>query len=87
VPSLARVEYGPGAIVVRDKARATSGGKAMGKKTLIALADHVRAAGRFDAAQIARLADFCQAQNPAFKRDRWIQYVAGQCGPNGGKKK
>lgn len=30
------------------------------------------------------LADFCQAQNPNFKRDRWIGYIEGECGPNGG---
>lgn len=59
----------------------------MNKKILIALANHVRASGRFDATQVASLADFCVAQNPAFKRDRWIKYVAGQCGPNGGEKK
>lgn len=32
------------------------------------------------------LADFCQSQNHAFKRDRWLSYIAGECGPNGGKK-
>ena len=33
------------------------------------------------------LADFCQAQNSNFKRDRWIDYINGECGPNGGKVK
>ena len=32
------------------------------------------------------LADFCQAQNPNFKRDRWLGYIAGECGPYGGVK-
>lgn len=31
------------------------------------------------------LADFCAAQNPRFDRERWLPYVAGECGPNGGK--
>lgn len=33
---------------------------------------------------IGRLASFCKSQNPAFKRDRWIAYIHGECGPNGG---
>lgn len=32
------------------------------------------------------LAAFCAAQNPAFDRGRWLDYVAGKCGPNGGAK-
>ena len=27
-----------------------------------------------------------EAQNPNFDRERWLAYVAGECGPNGGKK-
>ena len=30
------------------------------------------------------LADFCQSQNPRFMRDRWLSYIAGECGSNGG---
>lgn len=30
------------------------------------------------------LADFCQSQNGQFKRHRWLNYIAGTCGPNGG---
>lgn len=33
------------------------------------------------------LADFCQAQNPRFDRARWLAYIAGECGPNGGQVK
>jgi hypothetical protein len=33
------------------------------------------------------LADFCQSQNPRFDRARWLDYIAGKCGPNGGKSK
>lgn len=35
---------------------------------------------------IVRLADFCQAQNGNFNRERWLAYVAGTVGPNGGKR-
>ena len=31
------------------------------------------------------LASFCQQSNPRFLRQRWLDYIAGQCGPNGGK--
>ena len=30
------------------------------------------------------LADFCERQNPAFKRQWWLDYIAGKCGPNSG---
>lgn len=30
------------------------------------------------------LADFCQSQNPRFMRERWLSYIAGECGKNGG---
>ena len=30
------------------------------------------------------LADFCERQNPNFNRERWLDYIAGKCGPNGG---
>lgn len=34
-----------------------------------------------------RLADFCKYQNHAFKRERWLAYIAGECDPNGGELK
>lgn len=34
---------------------------------------------------IDALADFCASQNPHFNRDRWISYINGECGPNGGQ--
>ena len=34
-----------------------------------------------------KLADFCTAQNPAFNRARWLAYIAGESGSNGGKVK
>jgi hypothetical protein len=61
----------------------------MSKQDFIALADAIRyfnsiRANQFDAQQIDVLADFCQCQNGNFKRDRWLSYIAGECGPNGG---
>ena len=46
------------------------------------------AQGRRDgiAEMVASLADFCAAQNPRFNRTRWLAYIAGTCGPNGGKR-
>jgi hypothetical protein len=32
------------------------------------------------------LADFCASQNHNFNRSRWLDYIAGECGPNGGRK-
>jgi hypothetical protein len=60
----------------------------MSKKDVIALADLIKArswdkrdgAGLF----VWDLADFCKDQNPAFNKDRWMDYLAGKCGPNGG---
>ena len=69
----------------------------MNTKQLIALADTIRRANsipsdaqsgetveHFTRHAIFKLADFCAASNPAFKRDRWLDYIAGKCGPNGG---
>ena len=72
----------------------------MTKKHFIALADCVRlklspalAAKLHDypaacalAVVAETLADFCAAQNPRFDRTRWLAYVAGECGPKGGKR-
>jgi hypothetical protein len=70
---------------------------AMPKKDFIALADKVRGLQPLNGqgtilAQRAEdwtrlvyaLADFCAEQNPAFNRARWIGYIKGECGPNGG---
>ena len=65
----------------------------MTKKHFVALADMIRrynqASGEssrfdFDADHIKALADWCQSQNSQFNRARWIAYIAGTCGPNGG---
>ncbi len=65
----------------------------MTKQHFIALADHIRehnslmGVAPFTTQHIETLADFCQAQNPLFKRDRWLAYIFGECGKNGGKVK
>lgn len=60
----------------------------MSKKDFIALAKHIAKCEPdcepFTDRQIAWLARFCKSINPAFKRERWIDYIAGKCGPNGG---
>jgi hypothetical protein len=67
----------------------------MSKKHFITLADYIRTwnngwqgdkTGKFTAGQIATLADFCQSQNSNFNRERWLGYIAGTCGKNGGAK-
>lgn len=39
----------------------------------------------FNEVQIGQLANFCASQNPNFDRNRWFDYIAGKCGPSGGK--
>jgi hypothetical protein len=66
----------------------------MTKRHFIALADairnhnnHAQVAGfdGFDEHQLATLAAFCLRQNPHFNRARWIGYIEGTNGQNGGK--
>lgn len=65
----------------------------MSKKNFIALANVIirsaptdrSACGPFSQSAITELANFCQTQNPSFNRERWLAYIARQCGPNGGK--
>lgn len=63
----------------------------MTKKHFIELADKIKWASKgdypFNAESIAHLADFCQSQNPRFNRERWLSYIKGECGKNGGKVK
>lgn len=65
----------------------------MSKKHFIALADAIREHNAtftdnpFDYGHINALADFCHAQNSQFNRERWLNYIAGNCGKNGGKVK
>lgn len=66
----------------------------MTKRQFIAMADaisyhnrHRLGSDRFSDDQIAVLADFCKSQNPNFDRERWLGYIEGTNGPNGGKRK
>lgn len=66
----------------------------MSKKDFIALGDAIKAHAEeskrwldvqpFTQSQLNTLAAFCKAQNPAFMRERWLDYIAGKVGPNGG---
>ena len=64
----------------------------MSKRDFVALADAFRvhpqdepAWDRMDV--LDTLVTFCKRQNPAFKEERWLDYLEGRCGPNGGKLK
>lgn len=64
----------------------------MSKKHFIALADAIREHTKrglppFCANQLNTLARFMAGQNPDFNRERWLDYIAGACGPSGGKAK
>ena len=65
----------------------------MSKKHFIALADVIRRSNGlvglegspvFSSFAIVELADFCESQNKAFNRERWLAYIDGRCRPNGG---
>jgi hypothetical protein len=60
----------------------------MSKKDFIALAKYLADTKfycePFTPKQIEHLANFCHSQNPAFKKQRWLDYIADTCGPNGG---
>lgn len=61
----------------------------MSKKHFIALADAIREHNlhsdqQFNSWHLDALAAFCLRQNPNFNMNRWIGYVKGQCGKNGG---
>lgn len=67
----------------------------MSKKDFIALADALRAerpASNWSLNKMAQweldvraVADACEAANPRFNRELWMDYVCGLCGPSGGK--
>lgn len=52
-------------------------------------AERALQAGRMDQwlSTVEELANFCAQQNSRFNRERWLDYIAGNCGPNGGKVK
>lgn len=60
----------------------------MSKKDFISLADELRPLGnRVDGDITDALCRFMRSVNPNFKEDRWREYLAGTCGPSGGKVK
>lgn len=61
----------------------------MTKKHFIALADWIiehnkRGDDVFTDHQLSELAAFQKLYNSKFKTERWLDYIAGRCGPNGG---
>jgi hypothetical protein len=60
----------------------------MSKKHFILLAQYIKQQTSgdhyFTQTQLDCLADFCHSVNPAFNRERWLDYIADKCGPNGG---
>lgn len=65
----------------------------MSRKDFITLADQIKDHNRkgdhvnpFLEDHLDTLADFCARQNPNFKRQLWLDYIAGRVGPSGGKR-
>ena len=68
----------------------------MTKKDFIALADTIRAHNTqtlyvgvahdacFLSPHLKTLAAFCHSCDPRFNHERWLDYIRGECGPNGG---
>lgn len=60
----------------------------MTKKHFIALADAIKNMAKgyeFEEHHLKVLADFCEETNPRFNRSRWLGYIKGECGKNGGR--
>jgi hypothetical protein len=62
----------------------------MTKKHFIALADWIKNHNsiepeKFTLSHLRTLSAFCETQNSGFLRGRWLDYIAGKCGKNGGK--
>ena len=58
----------------------------MTKKHFIALADALRFV-KVPPPVLEALVEFCHTQSRHFNEARWRGYLAGKCGPNGGKLK
>ena len=62
----------------------------MTKKNFIALADHIINENRhgfaYSPEQLRELAHFLKQQNSNFLTERWLGYIAGENGKNGGKR-
>ena len=57
----------------------------MTKQDFIALADWIKCDGQWSMNDVNSLVGFCRQQNYRFDQDRWLSYLQGECGPNGGK--
>jgi hypothetical protein len=58
----------------------------MSKKDFVALADHLKEYRDQVTPDIQlALICFCREANPNFMPDRWVNYLNGKCGKNGGK--
>jgi hypothetical protein len=64
----------------------------LSKKDFIRLADKIRILTTDktlrpldEGSWVGMLSAFCAEQNAHFKEDRWLSYIRGECGPNGGK--
>lgn len=58
----------------------------MTKKDFIALADHIKKEKQFYSYNtLLSLCTFLGSQNKRFMLTRWMNYIHGVCGPNGGK--
>ena len=59
----------------------------MSKKHFIALADYIKMSDvEWTDEHLRVLADFCRWTNSRFMRDRWLGYIKGTNGPNGGNR-
>jgi len=58
----------------------------MTKKDFIRLADYLRGL-QVPPNVLQAICDFCKESNPRFMQDRFIRYLQGTCGPNGGSRK
>jgi len=65
----------------------------MTSKSMIRLADAIKAHNKLGPAETFRsthlyaLCNWMTKENPKFNVDRWIGYLRGKCGPQGGKRK
>lgn len=77
--------------MTRTEARLNEGPS---KKDYVALADHIKMHNKitspenhFNDTHLNSLADHMKSQNGAFMKDRWLGYVKGSNGKNGGAPK
>ena len=65
----------------------------MYRKQFVALAEEIKHHNRinpehaFDAVQLASIMRFLKSENPQFNAERWVGFIAGENGANGGRVK